>query len=65
VVTLTFSTVPNLYYEIYYKTNILDPNWLGLPKKTDVLLKILGTGSPMSAQDVISDQQRYYTVIAE
>jgi len=65
VVTLTFSTVPNLFYEIYYKTNILDPQWLGLPKKANVLLRLLGTGSPMSAQDVIGNQQRFYTVIAQ
>jgi hypothetical protein len=64
-VTLTFSTVANLYYEVFYKTNVLDPVWLGLPKKTDVLLRLLGTGSPMSIQDAIGSQQRYYTVIAE
>jgi hypothetical protein len=67
VITLTFSTVPNLYYEVYYKNSLYDTNWLGLPKTAGqpAPIKRLGTGSPMSVQDIIGSQQRFYTVIAE
>jgi hypothetical protein len=67
VITLTFSTVSNLYYEVYYKNSLYDTIWLGLPKTAGqpAPIKRLGTGSPMSVQDVIGSQQRFYTVIAE
>jgi len=62
-VTLTFSTVPNLLYEVYYKESLYDANWIALPKKNTLRL---GTGAPLSVQDVIgTGTSRFYVVIAQ
>jgi hypothetical protein len=63
LVTLTFSTVPGLLYEVYYKENLFDPNWIVLPKKATLRL---GTGAPLSVQDVIgTGLSRFYVIIAQ
>jgi len=63
VFSLTFSTVPGLIYEVYYKDDLDAPTWTALPKKA--ILR-LGTGAPMTATDVIGPSpSRFYTVIVQ
>jgi hypothetical protein len=63
VLSLTFSTVPGLIYEVYYKDDLDSPTWTALPKKA--ILR-LGTGAPMTVTDLIGPgPRRFYTVLVQ
>ncbi|HEV2392999.1 MAG TPA: immunoglobulin domain-containing protein, partial [Verrucomicrobiae bacterium] len=60
VVTITFSSVSNLLYDVYYKDNLAAKTWTELPKKAVLRL---GTGGPMSIQDTLPNPtNRFYRV---
>jgi hypothetical protein len=63
VVTLSFTTINNLRYSVYYTTNMEPaPTWTILPKAS----RRLGTGLPMTIQDSpVTDQRRFYRVLVE
>jgi len=63
VVTLSFTTVNNLRYSVYYSTNLnIAAAWTVVPKGS---LK-LGTGLPMTIQDSpVTDSRRFYRVLVE
>lgn len=55
-VTVTWTSQPNLNYQLQYKTNVTQVGWLNLGSA------ITATGSTASASDTISATQRYYRV---
>ena len=62
VVALTFSTVPNLIYSVYYNDDFGTTNWLSLPKGT----LLPGTGAPITVQDPrASGAYRFYKITVE
>jgi hypothetical protein len=63
LVTLTLTTETNLFYSVYYATN-LGPSsaWTVLPKA----IRRLGTGAPMKVEDSqATDPRRVYHVLVE
>jgi hypothetical protein len=61
VLNLTWMTASGLYYNVQYKTNLLQPHWenLGIP--------ILATGYPLTFSDtnaVSSSTPRFYRLVA-
>ncbi len=62
VVSLTFSTVPNLFYSVYYNDNLGTTNWIALPKAT----LLPGTGSPITLQDPRANvEYRFYKIVVQ
>jgi hypothetical protein len=63
VLSLTFTTVAGLIYEVYYKDDLTSTTWTALPKRA--ILR-LGTGAPMTVTDLIGpNPSRFYTVIVQ
>jgi hypothetical protein len=61
-VSLTFSTVPNLFYTVYSKPTLASPNWTLLPNA----LQQPGTGQPMTVQDPqATGNQGFYRIVVE
>jgi len=62
VAALTFSTVPNLLYSVYYNDDLGTTNWTALPKAT--LLQ--GTGAPLTVQDARANvSYRFYEILVQ
>jgi hypothetical protein len=62
VVSLTFSTVPNLLYSVYYSDDLGNTNWTALPKES----LLPGTGAPITVQDPrASVRYRFYRIVVE
>jgi hypothetical protein len=62
VVSLTFSTVNNLLYSVYYLDDISTNNWTLLPKAAN----LPGTGAPITIQDARANgAQRFYRLVVQ
>jgi hypothetical protein len=60
--TLSFSTVANLLYSVYYSDTVPTTNWVALPNA----LQLTGSGSPISVQDASgTGRQRFYKIVVE
>jgi hypothetical protein len=62
VVSLTFSTVNNLVYSVYYLDDLSTTNWILLPKGGN----LPGTGAPLTIQDPRANgPQRFYRLVVQ
>ena len=62
VVAVTFSTVTNLLYSVYYNDLVESTNWVLLPKES----LLPGTGQPIVVQDPrATGPQRFYRVLTQ
>jgi subtilisin-like proprotein convertase family protein len=62
VVSLTFSTVPNLLYSVLFNDDLNTTNWTALPKATF----LPGTGAPITVQDPRANgAYRFYSIVVQ
>ena len=54
---LTWATATGLVYQVQYKTNLLQPNWLNLTEP------VKATGSTLAISDTSSSPQRFYRLV--
>jgi hypothetical protein len=60
--SLSFSTVPNLLYSVYFSDNLPATTWTLLPN----MFRLPGTGSPITVQDPTAPPaHRFYRLIVE
>jgi len=55
---LTWPTATGLVYQVQYKTNLLQPNWVDLSKP------IIATSSTLTVSDAESSPQKFYRLVA-
>jgi hypothetical protein len=61
-VTITFDTIPNLFYTVYFAEDLNEPVWIPMPKGT----RRPGTGAPLTVKDSeASPQARFYRIRVE
>jgi hypothetical protein len=62
VVSLTFATVKDLIYSVYYLDDLSGTNWNLLPKASN----LVGTGAPITIQDPRANgAQRFYRLVVQ